>query len=385
MGGSQYQAKVLIEHLLSAYDVDIYFLTTRSSLEFRPEKYEIVRFSSMTGIRRYGHFFDAVRLYRALARLRPDIIYQQVGCAHTGIAAFYARRSGARMVWRVSSDRTVSPPRIAWWRLHHRIEQTFLEYGIRRAHLVLAQTETQKEQLETHYGRSDAVVIPNFHPSPQQAAVRKAESPKRVVWIANLKPLKNPQAFVRLAQRFATRNDVEFVMVGAAMLPGRWTDNLLSFIEGVPNLNYVGAREQDEVNALLERSHILVNTSDYEGFSNTFIQAWMRKVPVVSLRVDPDSLLSGSELGFLSGDEERLARDVERLLDGDDLRERMGERAYDYALRNHSTARIEELARLLQLDRADDSSSPRIPTRKAAVPDLPIDTLASPRKASVHD
>src|SRR5690554_4204703 len=79
MGGSQYQAKVLIEHLLNEYDVEIYFLTTRSNLDFTPEKYEIVRFSSMTGIRRYGHFFDAVRLYKALARLRPDIVYQQVG------------------------------------------------------------------------------------------------------------------------------------------------------------------------------------------------------------------------------------------------------------------------------------------------------------------
>src|SRR5690606_16431046 len=145
-------------------------------------------------------------------------------------------------------------------------------------------TETQKLQLETHYGRSDAVVIPNFHPSPRQSNVQKARSPKRVVWIANLKPLKNPHAFVRLAQRFALRNDIEFAMVGAPMLPGRWTDNLLSFIESVPNLQYLGAREQDEVNDLLERSHILVNTSDYEGFSNTFIQAWMRNVPVVSLR-----------------------------------------------------------------------------------------------------
>ena len=49
---------------------------------------------------------------------------------------------------------------------------------------------------------------------------------------------------------------------------------------------------QAEVNALLEHTDLLVNTSDYEGFSNTFIQAWMRRVPVVSLRVDPDRLLS---------------------------------------------------------------------------------------------
>jgi glycosyltransferase involved in cell wall biosynthesis len=356
MGGAQYQAKVLIEHLLANYDVEIFFLTTRSHEGFRPRQYAIVPIVGFGALRRYGKFLDAPALYRVLVRLRPDIVYQQVGCGHTGVAAFYARRAGARMVWRVSSDRTVMPRRIEWWRFHHRIEQRFLEYGIRRADLILAQTQTQKAQLAKHYGRSDAVVVPNFHPVPERTERVKAADLKQVVWIANFKALKNPHAFVRLAQRFADRNDVRFVMAGAAMLPGQWTDDLLRLIEKVPNLRYLGALEQDEVNGLLECSHLLVNTSDYEGFSNTFIQAWMREVPVVSLRVDPDRLLSAGKIGFVSGDEERLSRDVGRLLEDNILREEMGEHARDYAVRNHSTAKIEEMARLMQLDRRSASA-----------------------------
>jgi glycosyltransferase involved in cell wall biosynthesis len=351
MGGSQYQAKVLIEHLLGRYDADITYLAARTRADFEPSGYRIVKFSDLGGIRRYGAFFDAVRLYRALARLSPDIIYQQVACAHTGIAAFYARRKGARMVWRVTSDRSVSPPRIKWWRFHQRIEQRFIEYGIKHADLILAQTETQKTALARHYGRSDSIVIRNFHPLPDSSAAPKGGGGKaRVVWIANLKRLKNPGAFVRLARRFAAREDVEFVMVGARLERGPWLEELMRDFQSLSNFSYLGALDQDRVNALLETADLLVNTSDYEGFSNTFIQAWMRRVPVVSLCVDPDGLLEHRGLGCLSGDEEGLARDVGRLLDDPELRRRIGECARGYALEHHSTARLDELARLLELE-----------------------------------
>ena len=76
--------------------------------------YRIVPFSDRRGLRRYGSFFDVVRLYRALARERPDIILQFVGSAHTGIAALYARSHGCKMIWRVTSDRSVEPETASW-------------------------------------------------------------------------------------------------------------------------------------------------------------------------------------------------------------------------------------------------------------------------------
>lgn len=347
MGGSQYQAKLLIERLLERYDVDIHYLTVQCDSRHRPDGYTLHRFSSRGGIRRYGRFFDAWRLYRLLRLLRPDIVYQQVGCAHTGIAAWYARRHGALMVWRVTSDRSVTPERIPWRHPHRRLERIFLDYGIRNAHVILAQTRAQRAALAQHYGRADAEVVPNFHagaPPPQEE--RRRDS---VVWIANLKPLKNPHAFVRLAASFRGDPGVRFVMIGRAMLDDRWTRDLLRAIEAVPNLDYLGARTQDEVNAALADARVLVNTSDYEGFSNTFVQAWMHEVPVVSLNVDPDGLLRGHGLGFLSGTEEQLRRDVRRLVQDERLAREIGGKCRDHALRNHSIENVDRIAALLGL------------------------------------
>jgi glycosyltransferase involved in cell wall biosynthesis len=355
MGGSQYQAKVLIEHLLDRYEADVSFLAGLTKPAFEPRGYRIVNLSGADNIRRHGELFDAFRLYRALLRLRPDVIYQQVACVYTGIAAFYSERCGARMVWRVTSDRSVRRRQIKWWRIHERLEQRLIEYGIRRAHLILAQTESQKAALAAHYDRSDAIVVPNFHPPPANGrTARGAERPAQVVWIANLKRLKNPGAFVRLARRLAARNDVRFIMVGALIERGRWLDEVLHEIESTRNLSYLGPIEQDGVNALFDDCDLLVNTSDYEGFPNTFIQAWMRGVPVVALHVDPDSLLSAKGLGYCSRDEDGLLRDVTRLLDDRELRNRIGACARAYALERHSTAHLDDLARLLGLARIQE-------------------------------
>jgi hypothetical protein len=348
MGGSQYQAKVLIEYLLKHYDVDIAYLTTRYDPNFKPEGYRVVPFSKPGGIRRFGLFFDAFRLYNALRKERPNAILQIVACAHTGIAAFYAKLHGCRMIWRVSSDRSVEPETAPWWHLHRQLERAFVEYGIRNAQLVLAQSHYQQEALARHMHCTHVRVLRNFHPAPAEFE-RPARREMRVVWVANLKPLKNPGAFVRLARRFDYRNDVRFVMVGLALGNEAWTREQLAAIEATPNVEYLGGRTQEEVNALFESADLLVNTSDYEGFSNTFIQAWMRRVPVASLHVDPDGLLSRGGLGVVSHTEEQLYRHVTGLINSPEKRAEIGARARVYALSHHAEANIEEIAKLLDV------------------------------------
>jgi glycosyltransferase involved in cell wall biosynthesis len=360
MGGSQYQAKVLIDYLLEHYDVDIVWLTTRADPSFTPAGYRIVTFSDPGGVRRYGSFFDAVRLYRALARERPDIILQFVGCAHTGIAALYARRHGCKMIWRVTNDPSVEPQKASWLEPHLKLERLFLNYGIRNSTLVLAQTEYQRSRLAESFPDARVQVLPNFHPAPPDCG-RNGAVLKQVVWIANLKPLKNPGAFVRLARRFAHRSDVRFVMVGGAP-GGDWAKQQLTDIAATPNVDYRGTLSQSAVNTLLEHTDLLVNTSDHEGFSNTFIQAWMRRVPVVSLRVDPDRLLSRGGLGAVAGDEEKLYQSVAALLGDPDRCAEIGARARRYALEHHAESNIETLARLLDLKRwlTRDLAAPRL-------------------------
>ena len=112
-----------------------------------------------------------------------------------------------------------------------------------------------------------------------------------VCWVANLKPLKRPDLLLDLAGQLASRPQVRFLVIGAQQMHGPEWDALLQRLHAAANVDYLGHLAPESVNEQLAKAHLLVNTSDYEGFPNTFIQAWLRGLPVLSLNVNPDALL----------------------------------------------------------------------------------------------
>jgi glycosyltransferase involved in cell wall biosynthesis len=350
IGGAEYQAICLIDKLVPTDQFEIYYLTRRYDPRFRPHGYRIIKIADAKGIRRYGFFFDVFRLLKLLHQIRPDVIYQHNGCAYTGIAAYYARRNNCKMVWHIASDKDVLPfeKTISLIKAHHYIEKKILEYGIRSTHHIISQTNQQGEYLKKHYGRTPTAIIHNFHPMPRER-INKTNSVK-IVWIANFKPLKQPEYFIRLARDLSHLGEkVECVMIGApADWPPDWQRSLENEIKKIEHLVYLGARPIEKVNSILAKAHIFINTSRYEGFANTFIQAWMRKVPVVSLHVNPDGVLDQNKIGFFAGTYEKMLERVVHLIKNPALRDEMGERAQVYAFEKHSENNISNLVEVLK-------------------------------------
>lgn len=344
VGGAEIQSKLIYQELNSER-YELYFLGRKINPARRNGGIQVIDIRGKIPLHRYSILLDGHGLRRELDHIQPDLIYQRVGGVYTGLAAKYCQRNTCQMIWHISSDYDVLPFNFKFRKVmvFKYLEKKFLEYGIRHADLIIGQTNQQNRLLSANYNRNCDMIVPNFHPFPKEKIYKI--KPIKVLWIANLKKIKNPEIFIKLANTIYGLVDAKFIMVGRPA-NNIWTKDLLRRIEN-SNIIYMGELPISEVNELLAKGHILVNTSIYEGFPNTFIQAWMRKVPVVSLNVDPDNVIKENGIGHHSKSIEQLIADVKILVENDVLRDQMGEKAQKYAFKYHSMDNVKKIAEMI--------------------------------------
>ena len=344
MGGQQYQEKCILEELVKDNSLEIIFLARRINPEYMPKGYKIRKISDLNYIRRFSFMFDYRKLNKLLMSINPDFIYQRGLQPYTGFAAHYAKRNNCKLTFHVAHDFDVQPSKYlsrSKFRLKEQIEKKIGEYGLQNASKVITQTRQQRDLLKQNYEIDADVVVQNFHPKPIENIVKK-EVPIKIVWVANFKPFKQPEIFVKLVEELQLYQDIEFIMIGRPG-PSKKYNKLHQKIKSISNLKYLNELPLEEVNKILLSSHIFVNTSKAEGFANTFIQAWMRKVPVVSLNVNTDDNFDNQKIGIFGKSYEGLKAGVEKLIKDKVLRERMGCDAQKYAFEHHTVGNAKHI------------------------------------------
>lgn len=352
IGGAELQVRMLVERLAERADVDLHVVARNVGADPRPHGYTLHRVPAR---RQLGGTFvlEAPALLELLRRVDPDVVYQRVACAYTGVAAHYARTAGRRFVWHVSSDNDLAPrPRTRTWKsvphlALHVLSDRAVRYGARHADAVVVQTRDQATVLANRHGRTDARRIANFHPVPGRASSKSVDR-LTVCWLGNVKPLKRPEVFLQLAHDLADLPNVEFALAGAVQMPPHDWAAVQSGIGSTPGFRALGALSPEAANDLLARSHVLVNTSRWEGFPNTFIQAWLREAAVVSFAVNPDGVFDGDALGLCAhGDYAALRAQVRRVLLDPALRRSLAANGAAHARAHHSLANVDRLVAVL--------------------------------------
>jgi glycosyltransferase involved in cell wall biosynthesis len=350
-GGAELQLFILANHLKNLGKEIYYIFIDGGDPIDRDGLFILKRIKKRKLLRRFfNQYFllDFFTLYKILKMVMPDYIIIRSGFAYVGIAAKYCSSNDCKMVWQIASRNDVLPfrPKLTRGILFDYLDKKVVEYGIKRAHYIVGQAKYQDDLLYKNYQRRCDCIVHNFHPIPTQRIEKKL--PIKIIWVANFKGFKRPDLFVKLAMEFRGRDDVQFIMIGRESTVGS-LKNILSEIKQAGNIDYRGELTLDQVNEIMSRSHILVHTSSLEGFPNCFIQAWMRRVPVVSLDIDPDDMIKDNRIGFHSGNFEQMVKDVYLLISNQDLREEMGKRAEEFAVKNFSLDNIKKIIELIQV------------------------------------
>jgi glycosyltransferase involved in cell wall biosynthesis len=287
--------------------------------------------------RAYGTLLSFIEMLNQLRCINADVFLHAGGGIEVGAYALICRLLRRRFVFIVASTMDLSTPdggvRGPLKRLY--------PLGLRLAHAIVCRTEEQRAALHERYGR-EGILIRTAHPVPAESDQQRTS----VLWVGRIHPLKQPQLFLDLAEQLSEYSCVLIGMRDEAHM------DLWQIIQrraaGLSNVSFHANLPLHCVDELFRSAKVFVNTSTHEGFPNTFVQAALNGVPIVSWRVNPDLVLSRHQIGFCAGESFReLASSVRRLCSDRRLHDDYRRRARAYGIDNHSLDR--SLSQLKQL------------------------------------
>jgi glycosyltransferase involved in cell wall biosynthesis len=209
--------------------------------------------------------------------------------------------------------------------------------SIMAATALVVQTEMQKRIAKERFSR-DAELIAN--PVLMTSSPPDGEIGAGFLWIGKAVDNKRPELALTVAKACP---DQSFVMILNDIGNG-----LFKKISDAkpPNVDIVTSVPPPQLEKYFARARALLCTSDFEGFPNTFLDAGRFGVPVLSLSVDPDGVISREQGGFIAdGDIDRLIGATKRFAEESEIARAAGRRLYEYVRRRHeASGRVDELA-----------------------------------------
>jgi glycosyltransferase involved in cell wall biosynthesis len=147
-------------------------------------------------------------------------------------------------------------------------------------------------------------------------------------------------------------------MIGGPGDDPAYHDAVAERARSVPNVTHLGFVPPNEIGRYYARAFAYVNTSDLEGFPNTYLHSWARGVPTLTVEIDPDGIIARNGLGAVTGSLEGLVESAADLCSRPELRDEMSRRAIRYVREHHAiTDRGDDYIRLFERLLASSSSS----------------------------
>ena len=228
----------------------------------------------------------------------------------------------------IASER-LDPSAMTWKR--NLLKRLLLPY----ADWLVVQTKTIKDYFPKRIQKKSSIV---FNPVNEKVSLTPSPSPKgegnyaeegklnRIISVARLFPQKNQEMMIRAFAKIADKYpDWKLVIYGEGPL----RDSLQLTIDSLQLSERVLLPGRTEkVIEELQKSKIFCLSSDYEGMSNSMIEAICVGLPIVSTKVSgTDELIQDGVNGLLVdiGDEQGMTDALEKLIQDEEQMKKMGE------------------------------------------------------------
>jgi glycosyltransferase involved in cell wall biosynthesis len=269
----------------------------------------------------------------AMARANADVYYQRGGGNETGQVALWCRLHRRSFVFGAASDADCDPALSA---LRSGRERILYRIGLRLADAVIAQTKIQQHLLQQNM-RVPSILIHSCCPTPSEGMpdvgpTSRSSSSMNVLWVGRISREKRFEWLLDIAERCP---EIHFDVVGASNTDSEYASLLTQRAAGIPNVKMHGRVSHAEMVQHYQRCQVLCCTSAYEGFPNTFLEAWALGVPVVST-FDPDGAVAANGLGWVSQGAEDIVACLKQMARSSEIRLGASAAARRYYMMHHT-------------------------------------------------
>jgi glycosyltransferase involved in cell wall biosynthesis len=245
-------------------------------------------------------------LWSAMKRANADVYYASCAGTLPGQIAMFCARHGKRFVFRVASDsdcmRSSLLTKDWYWR-----DRWMYQQALRLADSILVQSTRQQELLLRNFSAQSSIAPLLVDAGRSDLGFQERDVD--ALWVANVRPVKRPDVLLDVAEHSPW---LRFHMVGGPLRVALDLFRTSQSRAADLGVTFHGALEYRETNALYGRARVFVNTSDLEGFPNTYAQAWASGTPVVAF-FDPDGIIARHGLGATVTTREQMVEAVQRL------------------------------------------------------------------------
>lgn len=333
IGGAEIQQSIVARGLVKrGYNVSMICLDFGQEAVVNMHGIRVIRaFRADAGIPVLRYVWPrTTSLWSSMKRADADIYYQRTANRNTGLVAGFCKHHGKKSIFAASANQNFERNTR---RIRYRRDRWQYEYGVRNVDRILAQNAEQVQLCLTNFGRT-STLVPNCYERPVHS--RNAIS-REILWVGAIRQLKRPDLFLELA---AALPQYRFTMIGGPEVESeRMFTTIKTEAARFKNVRFMGFVPYTKIDRHFDDAALLVNTSESEGFPNSFLQAWSRGTVTISF-VDCGARRDGVPIGIIVPTLEHMTRVISELMTDDARRREEGMSCKQYFERNHAPDRV---------------------------------------------
>jgi glycosyltransferase involved in cell wall biosynthesis len=268
-------------------------------------------------------------IYRKIKQTKPDYLYQGIPGWQSFLIGVICYKLDIKYVLRISNDYLLDN---RFYKNNSRTHRFFQKMGIELSYCILCQNDYQFNIIRKEYPDKMAIKIPNPIFINKKVDIDDIQSKQYIAWLGLYQYQKNLKLLYEIA---CLQSNEQFLIAGKeGTTCDQETLNYLEQLKQLPNVKFIGFLHRDQVLPFLSKAKFLLNTSHYEGFSNTFLEAMAVGTPIItSNKVNPDEIITRFNLGIVYENTSDLNRQYSSITP--ELYKKMSNNAHNYVVNQH--------------------------------------------------